>query len=75
MPRIAIQSLDSLRIMLRIPNATPMTPGNTRSNALIAFSAVKDVPESKDSNRVRRTRNKTDSPNKAIAFAPRLKFT
>ncbi|HEX9840452.1 MAG TPA: hypothetical protein VGA72_13970, partial [Anaerolineales bacterium] len=73
-PRIAIQSLGSLRIMLKIPSTVPMTPGNTNSNALIPLSSVKDKPESEASNTVRRTSNKTDSANKAMDFAPRLNF-
>jgi hypothetical protein len=73
-PSIATQGLDSLRLMLKIPTATPATPGKTRSNALIALSAVKDKPESEDSNTVKRTRNRIDRTNKAMDFAPRLNF-
>ena len=74
MPRIAIRSWGSFRKMLRIPNAMPINAGKTKSNALIALSAVKDKPESEDSNRVRRTSNKTDSANKAMDFVAKLSF-
>ena len=49
-----------------------MIPGNTRNNADTILSAPEDRFASEDSNSVNRTRNITDSANKASDIAPRL---
>jgi hypothetical protein len=65
---------DSLRRTPKTPNTIPITPGTTSRSALITLSAVRDIPESKDSNRVRSTRNIIDNANKAKDLAPKLIF-
>jgi hypothetical protein len=53
---------------------TPMTDGKINSIALRTLSPVTDRLISNDSNRVKRTRNNRDNPNKAKDFAPGLIF-